>query len=161
MISINNSFLFFILSFFVLYLNNTNFTRSYTLQYGLSSGIVGICYLPAAAGSMIGGVLGGRMSDNTYNRKASKAQANGMEVYPEMRLGGAIMYGTILLQLFGFIAYGWCLEKNVHFAYGLVCQFISRSDLYKYFYDSTNLCVCRYSWIFAYVSQHCSQCLHD
>lgn len=74
---------------------------------------------------MLGGILGGRMSDKTYNRNVSTANANNLEIYPEMRLGGPIMYASILLQLCGFIAYGWCLEKNVHFAYGLVCQFFS------------------------------------
>ncbi|KAI8078060.1 major facilitator superfamily domain-containing protein [Gilbertella persicaria] len=109
--------------FFALYLNNTTFTRTYTLQYGFDSGIVGICYLPNAAGSMLGGILGGRMSDKVYNKSLNKAKANNQEIYPEMRLGSFLFYSMILLQLVAFIAYGWCLEKNVHFAYGLVCQF--------------------------------------
>lgn len=78
---------------------------------------------------MIGGILGGKISDKTYNRSASKAQANNLEIYPEMRLGGSVIYGAILLQFCGFTAYGWCLQKNVHFAYGLVCQFFSKIDL--------------------------------
>lgn len=109
--------------FFVLYLNSTNFTRTYTLQYGFDSGIVGLCYLPSAAGSMIGGIAGGRMSDKIYNKRVAKARAAEQEIYPEMRLGGPLFYSSILLQLLSFIAYGWCVEKNVHFAYGLVCQF--------------------------------------
>ena len=109
--------------FFVLYLNSTNFTRTYTVQYGFSSGIVGICYLPSAAGSMIGGIVGGRLSDRTYIKRVAKAKAMDQEIYPEMRLGGPLFYASILLQLLGFVAYGWCIEKNVHFAYGLVTQF--------------------------------------
>lgn len=112
--------------FFVLYLNSTNFTRTYTLQYGFDSGIVGLCYLPSAAGSMIGGIVGGRMSDKIYNKRVAKARAAEQEIYPEMRLGGPLFYSSILLQLCGFIAYGWCVEKNVHFAYGLLCQFFSK-----------------------------------
>ncbi len=117
--------------FFVVYLNSTNFTRLYTLQYGLSSGIVGVCYLPSAIGSMIGGIVGGRMSDKIYNQRVAKAKAEGQEIYPEMRLGGPLFYASIILQLFGFVAYGWCIEKNVHFAYGLVCQFFSKLYLCK------------------------------
>ncbi|KAK4514636.1 ATPase [Mucor velutinosus] len=109
--------------FFVLYLNNTNFTRSYTLQYGFDSGLVGVCYLPSAAGSMVGGIMGGRMSDITYRRNVEKAKENDQEVHPEMRLGGFLFYASMVLQLVSFVAYGWCLEENVHFAYGLVCQF--------------------------------------
>ncbi|CEP08708.1 hypothetical protein [Parasitella parasitica] len=85
----------------------TNFTRSYTLQYGFSSGLVGVCYLPSAAGSMVG----------------EKAKEKGEDVHPEMRLGGFFFYASMVLQLVSFVAYGWCLEENVHFAYGLLCQF--------------------------------------
>ncbi|KAI9484053.1 MAG: major facilitator superfamily domain-containing protein [Benjaminiella poitrasii] len=109
--------------FFVLYLNSTCFTRTYTLQYGFSSGLVGVCYLPFAAGSMTGGIMGGRMSDKTYTKNTKKTKETKQDIYPEMRLGGSILWGSIVLQLFGFVAYGWCIEKNVHFAYGLLCQF--------------------------------------
>jgi MFS family permease len=112
--------------FFVLYLNNTNFTRIYTVQYGFDSGIVGLCYLPNAAGSMIGGIAGGRMSDKIYNRRVAKAREHELEIYPEMRLGGPLFYASVVLQLFAFIAYGWCIQEDVHFAYGLVCQFFSK-----------------------------------
>ncbi|KAI8990893.1 major facilitator superfamily domain-containing protein [Mycotypha africana] len=100
----------------------TNFTRIYTVQYGFDSGLVGVCYLPAAAGLMAGGIIGGRTSDKIFNRNREKVMAKNEEVYPEMRLGGPYYYAAIVLQLFAFIAYGWCIEKNVHFAYGLVCQ---------------------------------------
>lgn len=75
---------------------------------------------------MVGGIVGGRMSDKIYNRRVAKARETEQEIYPEMRLGGPLFYASIVLQLFGFIAYGWCIEKNVHFAWGLVCQFFSK-----------------------------------
>ncbi|KAI8369662.1 major facilitator superfamily domain-containing protein [Blakeslea trispora] len=109
--------------FFVLYLNNTTFTRAYTLQYGFDSGIVGLCYLPNAAGSMLGGIFGGRLSDKIYNKSVEKAKAENQSAIAEMRLGGVLFYSMILLQLIAFVAYGWCIQKNVHFAFGLVCQF--------------------------------------
>ncbi|KAF1802737.1 major facilitator superfamily domain-containing protein [Mucor lusitanicus] len=99
---------------------------SYTLQYGFDSGLVGVCYLPSAAGSMVGGIMGGRMSDITYRRNIEKAKENDQEVHPEMRLGGFLFYASMALQLVSFVAYGWCLEENVHFAYGLVCQFFCK-----------------------------------
>ncbi|KAI8088622.1 major facilitator superfamily domain-containing protein [Thamnidium elegans] len=112
--------------FFALYLNMTNFTRTYTLTYGFSSGLVGVCYLPAAFGCMIGGMIGGRMSDKRYNSRMAIAKQNDQPVYPEMRLGGPIFYFGIIFQLFAFTAYGWCIQKKLHFAYGLVFQFISK-----------------------------------
>ncbi|KAI9269650.1 major facilitator superfamily domain-containing protein [Helicostylum pulchrum] len=118
--------------FFVLYLNSTNFTRTYSVQYGMSSGLVGVCYLPSAVGSMIGGIAGGRMSDRIYNKRVAKVKETNQPIYPEMRLGGVVFYGSILLQLVSFIAYGWCVEKNVHFAYGLVCQFFRKFSFFSF-----------------------------
>ncbi|KAJ2964976.1 hypothetical protein NQZ79_g83 [Umbelopsis isabellina] len=111
-------FVAFMFMFF--YIINTTFTRTYTLQYGLSSGIVGICYFPQAIGAMTGGVFGGRYSDNMYRRRVEKEG----ESWPELRLGGWLMWTSIALQGAAFVAYGWCVQKNVHFAWGLVCQFI-------------------------------------
>ncbi|KAI9269725.1 major facilitator superfamily domain-containing protein [Helicostylum pulchrum] len=117
--------------FFSLYLNMTNFTRTYTLTYEFSSGIVGVCYLPAAFGCVIGGMIGGRVSDKRYNNRVTIAKQNDQQVYPEMRLGGPTFYFGIIFQLFAFTGYGWCIQKELHFAYGLVFQFIS-----KCIYDS-------------------------
>ncbi|ORX60604.1 MFS general substrate transporter [Hesseltinella vesiculosa] len=130
--------------FFLLYLVNTTFTRTYSIQYGFDSGTVGLCYLPNAIGCMIGGIAGGRVSDARYNRQVAKLgrqsengglQSNDTEVdveqlgqakvkpYPELRLGGVVFYGAILLQLLSITAYGWCVEKNVTWVAGVVCQF--------------------------------------
>lgn len=92
----------------------------------MKSGIVGVCYLPSAVGSMIGGMLAGRLSDKIYIRRVAKAKAEERDIYPEMRLGGPIFYVALILQLASFTAFGWCIEKNVHFAYGLVCQFFCK-----------------------------------
>lgn len=92
----------------------------------MSSGLVGVCYLPSAAGSMIGGIVGGRMSDTVYNRRVAKVTETNQPIYPEMRIGGPTFYASLILQLVSFIAYGWCIEKNVHFAYGLICQFFRK-----------------------------------
>ncbi|KAI8371749.1 major facilitator superfamily domain-containing protein [Radiomyces spectabilis] len=107
--------------FMVFYLDNTTFTRTYTNQYGLDSGTVGLCYLPLAVGSMIGGIAGGRMSDRVYNKRV--AQAEGGVIHPEMRISGVLFALALILQLCAFVAYGWCVQENVHFAFGLICQF--------------------------------------
>lgn len=82
---------------------------------------------------MLGGVLGGRISDRDYTRRVEKAKAKGGGIYPEMRIGLLFFFVTIIIQLFGFVAFGWCIQENVHFAYGLVCQFFS-----KFYFRSCN-----------------------
>ncbi|KAG1055827.1 hypothetical protein G6F43_002235 [Rhizopus delemar] len=110
--------------FFVLYLNNTIFTRVYSNQYHLDTGIVGICYLPFAVGAMLGGILGGRFSDRVYNASVAKAKEKNEAIYSEMRLNVLVLGCSNLIQALALIAYGWCIHKDVHLAYGLVCQFI-------------------------------------
>lgn len=112
--------------FFVWYLINTNFTRLYQQQYGLDTGTTGLCYLPLAGGAMVGCVLGGRVSDQNYRRRVAKAKENNQEVYPEMRMGSPLFYGSLFLQLAICIVYGWCLEFNVHYAVGIVMLFFSK-----------------------------------
>ncbi|KAI9494085.1 major facilitator superfamily domain-containing protein, partial [Zychaea mexicana] len=106
--------------FMVYYLINANFTRVYTVQYGLDSSAVGLCYLPIAIGNVLGGIIGGQASDRLYMKQAK--QNLGRE-FPEMRLGGIIFYSAIVIQLLGFAAYGWCVQYNIHFSAGLVFLF--------------------------------------
>ncbi|KAI9257650.1 major facilitator superfamily domain-containing protein [Sporodiniella umbellata] len=110
--------------FFLQYLNSTEFTRIYTNQYKLDSGLVGLCYLPFAVGAMTGGSVGGRISDNTYNSRVAKAKERGEDSYPEMRVSGLTLSSSSIIQFLAITAYGWCVQKDVHFGYGLACQFI-------------------------------------
>ncbi|ORY89924.1 major facilitator superfamily domain-containing protein [Syncephalastrum racemosum] len=111
--------------FFIFYLVNTNFTRIYTDQYSLNSGMVGLGYLPMAAGNAVGSVIGGRASDRVYTRRVGKREAEGHKAYPELRLHLPMFYAAHFLQLCALTAYGWCIQKDVHFAYGLVCLFFA------------------------------------
>ncbi|CAO3621364.1 unnamed protein product [Cunninghamella echinulata] len=75
----------------------------------------------------------GMASDNNNNNdqsqqekkeKASSSSTNKtQQPYPEMRLGGILFYGSIILQLIAITGFGWCIQVKTHFAYGLVCQF--------------------------------------
>ena len=103
---------------------NANFTRIYTVQYGLDSSAVGLCYLPIAIGNVLGGIIGGQASDRLYMRRASRYPG---PTFPEMRLGGIFFYGSITMQLLGFAAYGWCVQYNIHFAAGLIFLFFGKS----------------------------------
>ena len=110
-------------SFMVYYLINANFTRVYTVQYGLDSSTVGLCYLPIAIGNVLGGIIGGQASDRLYMKRAARHPGR---AFPEMRLGGIFFYGAITMQLLGFAAYGWCVQYNIHFAAGLIFLFFGK-----------------------------------
>lgn len=111
--------------FMMFYFVNTTFTRTYTIQYGLDSGTVGLCYLPLAVGGMVGSQVGGRYADKTYNKRVAASNGN---VYPEMRLSLELVGSAVFIQIVGFLMYGWCVQKNVHFAAGLVAQFICKYE---------------------------------
>ncbi|CAO3595282.1 unnamed protein product [Absidia cylindrospora] len=65
-----------------------------------------------------------KVSDPNNNRSNDNEQVRQqLQPYPEMRLGGILFYGAIVLNLFALTAYGWCVQENVHWAYGVVCQF--------------------------------------
>lgn len=113
--------------FFIFYLLSTNFTRTYTIQYGFDSGQVGLYYLPNAIGNILGGLVGGRFSDRVYNKKAGKLPPE-QPPFPELRIGGIILWGSLVIQFLALTAYGWCIQKNVHFAYGLIALFFGKSE---------------------------------
>lgn len=115
--------------FMMFYFINTTLTRTYTIQYGLSSGTVGLCYLPLTVGGIIGSNFGGSFADRIYNRRV--AAANGNTTYPEMRISLELIGFAVFLQVGGFIAYGWCIHYNVHMAWGLVAEFISKKDVHN------------------------------
>ncbi|ORY89925.1 major facilitator superfamily domain-containing protein [Syncephalastrum racemosum] len=106
--------------FFDFYLVSTTFSRIYENQYGLSTGTTGLCFLPLAFGSIVGGLAGGRLSDRIYSKNVAKADG---EIYPEMRINLVVFWVSLAIQLCAFVAFGWCLEENVHFSVGLVCIF--------------------------------------
>jgi hypothetical protein len=123
-----------------LYINYTTFTRIYTLQYNFGSGIVGLCYLSLAGGLVMGSIIGGRISDKEYIERVEKS---GGEGYPEMRIGGPWFIASIILLTASNIAYGWCVEINVHYAIPLVLQVFSKFIFSKvdFFFFSKSLII--------------------
>ncbi|KAI9315833.1 major facilitator superfamily domain-containing protein [Dichotomocladium elegans] len=120
--------------FFAYYILNTNFTRIYTNQYGLSSGTVGLFYLPAACGFIIGSLASGRQSDKIYVQRVNALKELDLPINHEVRIGGFLLYASVVGQMLGFAGFGWCVQYDVHYAYGLVCLFFSK--LYYYCYPS-------------------------
>jgi predicted MFS family arabinose efflux permease len=89
-------------TFMMYYMITTTFSRTYTLQYGFSSGTVGLCYLPVAAGCIAGSNIGGCFADRTYNRRAAAANGN---VIPETRISLEAIGLAVFVQM--WIHYLW------------------------------------------------------
>ena len=78
---------------------------------------------------MLGGLVGGRFSDAAYKKQMKIKDED--EIRAEMRLMSPIFYVSIILLLFSFIAFGWCIQENVHYAAGLVCIFFCMYHNFK------------------------------
>lgn len=109
------------ITFMMYYMITTTYSRTYTIQYGFDSGTVGLCFLPVAAGAIVGSNVGGRFADRTYNMRVSAAK--GENLYPEMRISLEAVGLAVFIQMCGFISYGWCIQFNMHMAGGLVSMF--------------------------------------
>lgn len=121
-------FLLFGGSFGIYYLVNTTFAWTYRNQYHLDSGIVGACYLPMAFGGMVGGNLGGRLSDYVYNRNVAKAGPD-TRTNPEMRLSIPVLGCFAAILLGALTGYGWCVQENIHYSVPIVFLFFGKCIL--------------------------------
>ena len=97
-------------------------TWIYTNQYGFSAGIVGLCYLPGALGGICGSHIAGSISDKLYAADIKKER----KPYPERRLHYPLFGFSVTIFILSIVAYGWCTNLNVHFAYGLVALFFGK-----------------------------------
>ena len=92
-----------------LYLLFTTFPRVFQIQYGFSSGSVGLTYLGAGVGSFFGLIICGAASDRLV---ATLTKRNGGAAKPEYRL--PLMYLGAFFIPIGLFLYGWSADKNVH-----------------------------------------------
>lgn len=94
----------------ILYLLIATFSFVYKDEYGFDEGSVGLTFLPAGIGMMIGvsvfGVLGDVM--------VKKAQAQGGKVSPEIRIKPALVLPCAVVLPVGLFIYGWTAEYRVH-----------------------------------------------
>ncbi|OLN87205.1 putative transporter C1529.01-like protein 3 [Colletotrichum chlorophyti] len=103
--------LYVAITYGILYLLITTFSFVYRDYYGFDEGTVGLTFLPAGIGMMIGVVAGGVLADFIVK----KNQAKGIAHRPEVRLSpGLAMPCGIILPL-GLFIYGWTTEKGVHY----------------------------------------------
>lgn len=125
--------------FFAHYFNLTAFTWIYTGQYNLDPSNVSLCYLVFPLGSIAGNVVGGRLSDRTYKRRLEQAEAQDKETNYEMRLGYGTLATCYIIWLVCLSAFGWCIQKNVHFAYGIIFEFLGKYTWYHFTLPASQL----------------------
>ena len=80
-------------------------------------------------GATIRSLATGRISDVEDRKQVAKIK-NKEEIQAEMRLMGPTYYVSIIISLFSFIAFGWCIQTNVHYAAGLVCMFFCMGHIF-------------------------------
>lgn len=101
----------------------TSFSWVYSKQYGLDATTVGACYLPSAFGALIGCVGTGLLSDRRFKKNETYCKKTGITYYPEMRLGYDIMLVATACAVAGYTAYGWLVQANVSYVFGMIVVF--------------------------------------
>ncbi|KAI9264888.1 major facilitator superfamily domain-containing protein [Phascolomyces articulosus] len=107
---------------FVGYAFTISFAWAYSQIYHFDSIHVGLCFLPGAIGTIISAFIAGSISDKRYKKYVEKAKKSHSEIYPEMRLSKSLLLPAALVMSGASITYGWCIEKQFHFAVGLLAQ---------------------------------------
>lgn len=108
--------LYIAVNYGVLYLLFSTFTFVYAQQYGFSSSIVGLSYLPTGIGMLIGVMLFGTISDLMVKKQQQKKA----EPLPEDRIPILLTVLPGLLVPASLFWYGWSVEENAHWMVPMV-----------------------------------------
>ncbi|GKT87573.1 major facilitator superfamily protein [Colletotrichum tofieldiae] len=103
--------LYVAITYGILYLLITTFSFVYKDQYGFDEGTIGLTFLPAGIGMMIGVVTFGALTDFIV----IKNKAKGLAHRPEARLTPVLTMPCGAVLPIGLFIYGWTAEKGVHF----------------------------------------------
>ncbi|GKT44580.1 efflux pump rdc3 [Colletotrichum spaethianum] len=103
--------LYVAITYGILYLLITTFSFVYKDQYGFDEGTIGLTFLPAGIGMMIGVVTFGMLTDFIVIRNKAK----GLTHRPEARLTPVLTMPCGVVLPIGLFIYGWTAEKGVHF----------------------------------------------
>jgi MFS family permease len=102
--------LYVAITYGILYLLITTFSYVYSGQYHFGEGTVGLSFIPAGLGMMIGVVTFGMISDMMVKR----TQASGLEHKPEIRIKPVLTSPCGVALPIGLFIYGWTADKKVH-----------------------------------------------
>ncbi|KAL2756983.1 hypothetical protein ACRALDRAFT_1049216 [Sodiomyces alcalophilus JCM 7366] len=102
--------LYVAIAYGIMYLLITTFSFVYAQEYGFDEGTIGLTFLPAGIGMMIGVVVFGGLTDFLVKRR----QAQGVELKPEVRLTPALAMPCAVVLPVGLFLYGWTTHHGVH-----------------------------------------------
>ncbi|KAK1983780.1 major facilitator superfamily transporter [Colletotrichum cereale] len=94
----------------------TTFSFVYKERYGFGEGAIGLTFLPAGIGMMLGVVAFGALSDFVVVRN----NARGIVHRPEARIVPMLTMPCCAVLPIGVFVYGWATEKGVHFVVPMV-----------------------------------------
>lgn len=103
--------LYVAIAYGILYLLISTFSFVYKDEYGFNEGTIGLTFLPAGIGMMLGVASFGPLADYMVRRR----QAQGAHIVPEIRLNPILVLPCATLLPTGLFIYGWTAEKHVHF----------------------------------------------
>lgn len=110
----------------------SNVASAYTTAYGFAPWQIGMCFLAAVVGSLIGIPAGGQLSDMTASFFTKRNQ--GCRV-PEMRLPAMTI--CLLSTPLGLVLYGVGIEKKLHW----ICPTVGLGLLNFSIAQGTNICL--------------------
>lgn len=93
----------------IYYLMLATFPPFFSETYGFKAGTGGLMYLGLGVGLVIAGIVGGKMSDSSYQKQTQK---NGGVGKPEFRMP-AVAPGAIAIPV-GLFWYGWSAQAKLH-----------------------------------------------
>ncbi|KAK5996085.1 Efflux pump radE [Cladobotryum mycophilum] len=102
--------LYIAVAYGILYLLFSTFSFVYPQQYGFSSSIVGLAYIPTGLGMLVGISIFGTMTDRIIRDKLAKGETP----VPEDRLPPLMVILSGLAIPAALFWYGWTTKANVH-----------------------------------------------
>ena len=94
----------------ILYLLISTFSFVYAERYSFSEGNIGLTYLPAGLGMMLGVVVFGQLTDKMVKRNQAKSIAH----KPEVRLTPVLTIPSGVVLPVGLFLYGWTTQYHIH-----------------------------------------------
>ncbi|KIM94619.1 hypothetical protein OIDMADRAFT_45586 [Oidiodendron maius Zn] len=124
----------------ILYLLISTFSFVYAERYGFSEGNIGLTYLPAGLGMMLGVVVFGQLTDKMVKRNQAKSIAH----KPEVRLMPVLTIPSGVVLPVGLFLYGWTTQYHIHWIVPMIGVVILSFGLMGIMFCSQNYLIDSY-----------------
>jgi MFS family permease len=109
------------ISYGILYLLFTTFTFVFSEQYGFSTSIIGLTFVPLGIGMILALFIMGFATDRIIKGK----QTRGEKVLPEDRIPVTIVGVAAVCLPIGLFIYGWTTQNHVHWIVPMIGNSVS------------------------------------